>query len=190
MKDSRDDLIGKFEKIGLNNPNIKFTNQVQRAFPLTFSKQFDKSILNQISCLFYILFRIYNLWINSFIYKKVLNKQITSKTKLWYSALSEARNYGAIILNPDDRKWIDLITIRFGLTNSQKFLLVWSRCINYKKRAFGTNFQDNFFDKFFMLYLALSNWIALLLQSFLVLSDTYFLSIKFLFVLLFIYIFK
>ncbi len=191
MNNKKKKQIEDFKKIGIKNPDISFTDQVNKtaSVNLQFIAQFDNAILNQISWLFHLIFKTYIFWINSFIYKKVLNKQITSKTKKWYSALSEARNYGAIILKKEDRNWINQIASEYKLTDSQKFLLVWSRCINYKKRIFNTNAQNDLLTKFFMFYLSVSNWIFLLLQSFIILFDISFLSIKFLFAILFIYLY-
>lgn len=70
MNDKKKKQIEDFKKIGIKNPNICFSNQIDKVTSekMRFSVQFDQSILNQISFLFYLIFRIYDFWINCFFY--------------------------------------------------------------------------------------------------------------------------
>lgn len=185
MNENEKNLIKEVEKlIGLNLSPKELANKTPHP-KNTDKEKINSTFINQLIAIYKLLHRIFYLFIR--LQKEFLKIKTAKWQQKLLKALLVAPNYGSIIFSKKSRLWIDHLVNSHQLTKEQKFLLVWSRCINYRKRTFSTNSQDNAIDKYAMLYFALANWIFLLLHIFLILSDTYFLSTQFIFALLFMY---
>lgn len=185
MNENEKNLLKEVEKlIGSNLSPKELANKTPHP-KNTDKAKVNSTFINQLIAIYKFLHRVFYLFIR--LQKEFLKIKTTKWQEKLLKALLVAPDYGSIIFSKKSRLWIDHLVSNHLLTKEQKFILVWSRCINYKRRSFSTNFQDNIIDKFAMLYFALANWIFLLLHIFLILSDTSFLSTQFIFALLFIY---